>query len=66
MRVRVNGEEKEIDNGMTAGGLLAGLDIKLAGVAVEVNREIVPKRNLAETILHEGDSIEIVRMVGGG
>jgi len=66
MRVRVNGEEKEIENGMTAGDLLTSLDIKLAGVAVEVNREIVPKRNLAETILHEGDSIEVVRMVGGG
>ena len=66
MKVRVNGEEKDIESGMTAGVLLSVLNIKLTGVAVEVNREIVPKRKLPETTLKEGDSIEIVRMVGGG
>lgn len=66
MKVRINGEEKEIESGTTAGDLLFALGIKLQGVAVEVNREIVPKRNLPATTLKEGDSIEIVRMVGGG
>ncbi len=66
MKVRVNGEEKEIESGTTAGDLLSHLNIKLTGVAVEVNREIVPKRNLPATTLKEDDSIEIVRMVGGG
>jgi len=66
MKIRVNGEEKDIESGMTAGELLSALNIRLTGVAVEVNREIIPKRNLPETTLKEGDSIEIVRMVGGG
>jgi sulfur carrier protein len=66
MKVRINGEEKNIESGMTAGDLLFALNIKLIGVAVEVNREIIPKRNLPATTLIEGDSIEIVRMVGGG
>ncbi|MBI5468659.1 MAG: sulfur carrier protein ThiS [Deltaproteobacteria bacterium] len=66
MKVRINGEEKEVESGTTAGDLLSSLGIKLTGVAVEVNREIVPKRNLSATTLKEGDSIEIVRMVGGG
>ncbi|MBI5587865.1 MAG: sulfur carrier protein ThiS [Deltaproteobacteria bacterium] len=66
MRVRINGEEKDIEDKMTLGELLSVLNIKLQGVAVEVNREIVPKRNLSATPLKEGDSVEIVRMVGGG
>lgn len=66
MQVRINGEEKAIEGKMTLGELLSLLNIKLQGVAVEVNREIVPKRNLSTTPLKEGDSVEIVRMVGGG
>ena len=66
MKVRINGVEKDIEGAMTLGELLSVLDIKLQGVAVEVNREIVPKRNLPATPLKEGDSVEIVRMVGGG
>lgn len=66
MKVRINGEDREIDAGMTLEGLFTALGIRLQGVAVEVNREIVPKRNLGSTMLREGDSVEIVRMVGGG
>lgn len=66
MKIRINGEEREIDPGATLGALLRELDIPLKGTAVEVNQEIVPKRVLDETPLSEGDSIEVIRMVGGG
>lgn len=66
MKIRVNGVEKEIEAGTTVESFLNMLEIKVQGIAVDINREIVPKRLFAETILNEGDSIEIVRMVGGG
>lgn len=66
MRVRVNGEDKETQNGSTLKALLDGLNIRPEGIAVEVNREIVPKRNWENAVLKDGDAIEIVRMTGGG
>ncbi len=66
MKIRVNGNMKDIEKGMTVRGLLAALDIKPRGIAVDVNREIVPKSRFEETIIREDDVIEIVRMTGGG
>jgi len=56
----------EVDEGVTLADVLAGLDIPLKGTAVEVNREIVPKRLLDSTPVREGDAVEVIRMVGGG
>lgn len=66
MKVRVNGKDMEIEEGITLSGLLERLGITVRGIAVEVNREIVPKSGYREKKLNEGDRIEIVRMVGGG
>lgn len=66
MIIRLNGETKEVSEGTTLGTLLDYFGIKKAGIAVDLNREIIPKRLHEETVLKEGDSIEVVRMVGGG
>lgn len=66
MIIRLNGETKEVPEGTTLGTLLDNFKIKRAGIAVDLNREIIPKRLHDETALKEGDSIEVVRMVGGG
>ncbi len=66
MKIRLNGEAKELPCGSTIEELLALLSIRAQGIAVEVNREIVPKRLFGATALKEGDAVEIVRMVGGG
>lgn len=66
MKIRLNGEAKELPEGTTLEALLNLLSIKAQGIAVEVNREIVPKRLFGATALEEGDAVEIVRMVGGG
>ncbi len=66
MKITVNGEEKQIDDGMTVNGLLDNLKISPVGIAVEVNREIIPRTEHPETTLCEGDKLEIIRMVGGG
>ncbi len=66
MKIRINGQEREFSEGMTVTALLEALGIEPRGVAVEVNREIVPRALHGERRLKDGDSIEIVRMVGGG
>jgi sulfur carrier protein len=66
MEIRINGEKRLVANGVKLDALLGDLDISTVGTAVELNREVVPKRTYAETTLGEGDVIEIIRMVGGG
>ena len=66
MKVVVNGEEKDISEGLTVEGLLNKLGIGKERVAVELNLDIVPKGRFGDTILKNGDRVEIVSFVGGG
>lgn len=66
MKIIINGEERIVAEGTTLGQLMEVLDIPLSGTAVEVNREIVPKRLLEATLVKDGDAVEVIRMVGGG
>ena len=66
MRVQVNGEEREVEDGVSLSQLLDTLGIERARVAVEVNAEIVRRARHAEVQLKPGDQIEIVTFVGGG
>ena len=63
--VKVNGEEKDIA-GKTLAEYLATTNYDMKRVASELNGNIVPKAAYAETVLSDGDSIEIVSFVGGG
>ncbi len=63
--VKVNGNELAIA-GMTIAEHLALTDFDLKRVVVERNGEIVPKVQYSETVLADGDIIEIVSFVGGG
>ncbi len=66
IRIELNGETREISGGATVTGLLAELGLDTRKVAVERNLEIVSKSLYAETVLTDGDRIEIVHFVGGG
>ncbi len=66
MIIRVNGEEKFFKDGFTIEDVLNELKIKPEGIAVDLNRGIIPKRLYKNTMLTDGDSLEIVRMTGGG
>ena len=66
VRVRVNGAEQEFPEGATVSSLLERLGIATPRVAVERNREIVPKAEYAKTALAPGDALEVVEFVGGG
>ena len=63
--VKVNGEEKDIA-GKTLAEYLATTNYDMKRIATELNGDIVPKAQYAETVLKDGDSIEIVSFVGGG
>jgi len=66
MRVKINGEDREIDDGLTLTALLESLQIRPGRVVVERNRDIVPRDNYNATLINDGDILEIVHFVGGG
>jgi sulfur carrier protein len=66
MKIRVNGEEKEIADGLNVLRLLEELQIRPGRVVVELNRNIVSREAHGSILLKEGDALEIVHFVGGG
>lgn len=64
--LHVNGEPREIDAGTTVVGLLESMGLGAKWVVVERNGEPVEKRDMATTVLAEGDRLELVRAVAGG
>jgi sulfur carrier protein len=66
MQILFNGESREATAGTTVAQLLRELSILSQRCAVEVNMEVVPRAQLDEYCLSEGDRIEVVTLVGGG
>jgi len=66
MQIFVNGEAKECPESVSLAQLISQLGMKGDRVAVELNREIVPRAQWSDTELHQGDRLEIVHFVGGG
>ena len=65
MRLMINGDERDYAAG-TLEALIEALGMKSDRVAVELNREIVPRADWSATALKDGDRLEIVHFVGGG
>ena len=66
MRLTVNGERREAPEGVDLAAFLESIGVVPAKVAVERNREIVPRSRYGEVILEDADQLEIVQFVGGG
>ena len=66
MQVWVNGETREVSEGLTLSALLESLQVGGPGVAVEVNEQVVRRARHPEHQLRAGDRVEIVTFVGGG
>ncbi len=66
MRITVNGDPREVAPGTTVRALLEQLGLTRGPVAVERNREVVPRAEHENTELAEGDVLEVVHFVGGG
>jgi thiamine biosynthesis protein ThiS len=62
----VNGEPRAFEGAMTVAGLVGALELDIRKVAVELNREIVPRSTYAQVALNSGDILEIVHFIGGG
>lgn len=66
IQVTINGEPKELPRPMTIAELLEYLGLKSGRVAVELNREVIPRSRHREVQLPSGAVLEIVQAVGGG
>ena len=66
MRLTINGEVREIPAGLTLTALLEHLGLTDGPVAIERNRDVVPRSQHGEVRLEAGDVLEIVQFVGGG
>ncbi len=66
MKIQLNGEPRELPEGFTAQQLVSDMGLSGRRLAMEVNREIVPRSEYAAHVLHDGDQVEIVHAIGGG
>ena len=66
MRIRVNGQPRNIEPGLTVAGLLEALGLGEGRVAVAVNAEVVPRAEHARRLLRDGDAVEVIHAVAGG
>ena len=68
MRIRLNGEEKNVEAQINIRELLIELELdpEQSGIAVAINREVIPKTLWKETEICENSEVEIIRAVQGG
>ena len=66
MKITLNGQEYELEEKKTMADLIDSLEIEKEAVAVALNMSVVPKEKLDETLIVEGDKVEIIRAVAGG
>jgi thiamine biosynthesis protein ThiS len=66
LAIKINGERREVPQGVTVADLLQQLNLPTGRVAIERNLEILPRPQWSQTSVQPGDSYEIVHFVGGG
>lgn len=66
MRIQINGEPRELEEGISLPKLVASLNLKAEQVAIELNQKVVRRAQWESTVLHADDKVEIVHFVGGG
>jgi sulfur carrier protein len=66
MRIRLNGVDMDVEDGLTLPALLATLGADPRHVGVERNGELVERAQFGEVVLQSTDRVEVVRFVGGG
>jgi len=66
MQIHVNGQPRTLERPASVTELLDQLELDPRRVAVEINEDLVPRKQFAETTVRDGDQVEIVTFVGGG
>jgi thiazole synthase len=64
--VTINGEARRLEDAVDVSAFLTGMGLDPAKVAVERNREVIPRSQYNQTTLADGDKLEIVHFIGGG
>jgi thiamine biosynthesis protein ThiS len=66
VHIQVNGEPRDVEEGVSLPDLIAHLSLKPEQIAIEINHEVVRRAQWSSIVLQAGDVIEIVHFVGGG
>ena len=66
IKIKVNGKVKFISDNYSVSELVKNLKIPMKKVAIELNQEIIDKKNIVKINLKQNDKIEIVHFIGGG
>ena len=66
MNIVLNGETRSVETSGNLSQLITELELGDKRIAVELNQQIIPRSCFTETVLQEGDVIEIVQAIGGG
>jgi sulfur carrier protein len=66
VQIVLNDEPRTFGAGATVADLVGTLGLGPRRIAVEVNRAIVPRAEYGSTVLHDGDTVEVIHFVGGG
>ena len=66
MKITLNGNSREVPDNLSASELILSLGLANRRLALEINREIVPRSTFESHILQPDDRVEIVHAIGGG
>jgi sulfur carrier protein len=66
MKIIINGSSREVPDNLSASELILTLGLADKRLALEINREIVPRSTFENHIIHPDDKVEIVHAIGGG
>ena len=66
MQIQLNGQPYALPKGQTVADLISRLELTGRRLAVELNKDILPRSQHVDTPLHDGDQVEIVHAIGGG
>jgi len=66
VKITINGEERELPEGMTVASLLSSLGAARSGIAVARNENVVRRSEYETLVIAAGDSVEIIKAVAGG
>ena len=66
IKIKANGKIKSVPYNFKMSDLIKNLKISIKKVAIELNQEIIDKKNISKIVLKKNDKIEIVHFIGGG
>lgn len=66
MQLTLNGEPRQVRDGLTVADLVGDLGLRARRIAVEINLDVLPRDDYERRALRDGDVVEIVQFIGGG